>query len=603
MPNGMYGGVCVSAYQKKKDLFCFVLINSYLCPQKEEMYMKKSVSLLLALMACTLLSARQVEVPSSSQTRPFPLTRLPVAFPVTFPILGGELSNSAATCVDDIDAVMPRMRQMGLNTVLVPAYWEFIEPVEGLFDFTLTDRVIDKARENDLKVIFLWFGAWKNSMSCYAPLWFKTDTKRFPRAMTKTGKPMEIASCFSEKVLEADNRAFASFMRHLAEKDKGTGTVIMMQIENEIGMLEAARDHSPLAEKAYQSQIPKELWKTLGIQQPHTWLELFGDDPYGEEKFMAYHYAKYVEQLAQTARSIYDMPLYVNAAMNSRGRQPGQYPSAGPLAHLIDFWHAGAPSIDLLAPDIYDTGFKGWAERYALPDNPLFIPESRCCVNSGVRAMYVFGEHQALGFSPFAIDQAAPEETESVTKAYDLIRQCSGAWCQNSKPKPSWGLLFDQQDKERIINDGETVITCRHFFTLPWDPRATDGSEWPEGGAMLLKMGANEYLLAGSGIVVSFATAYEKTFEEEKTLGEDGFVIEGEKVKGERQRVGASAGMKVKRFSGKRMGIASVDEVCIDAQGKPQYIRRENGDQDHQGRHARISCGEWKILHIKLYEY
>ena len=103
-----------------------------------------------------------------------------VTFP--FPILGGELSNSAATCVDDIDAVMPRMRLLGLNTVLVPAYWEFIEPIEGQFDFTLTDRVIDKARENDLKVIFLWFGALKNSMSCYTPLWFKTDTKRFPRA-------------------------------------------------------------------------------------------------------------------------------------------------------------------------------------------------------------------------------------------------------------------------------------------------------------------------------------------------------------------------------------------------------------------------------------
>lgn len=555
------------------------------------MNMKKVFSILLALMACATLEARQVQFFAGQSERR--LSGL-------FPILGGELSNSAATCIDDIDAVMPRMRQLGLNTVLVPAYWEFIEPIEGQFDFTLTDRVIDKARENDLKVIFLWFGAWKNSMSCYAPLWFKTDTKRFPRAMTKAGKPMEIASCFSEKVLEADNKAFGSFMRHLAEKDKGIGTVVMMQIENEIGMLEAARDHSPLAEKAYQSQIPRILWKTLGIQQPRTWQEHFGDDIYGEEKFMAYHYAKYVEQLAQTARSIYDMPLYVNAAMNSRGRLPGQYPSAGPLAHLIDFWHAGAPSIDLLAPDIYDTGFKGWAEQYALPNNPLFIPESRCCVNSGVRAMYAFGEHQALGFSPFAIDQAAPEETESVTRAYSLIRQCSmlnaqssKPNAQSSKPKASWGLLFDQQDKERIINDGQTVITCRHFFTLPWDPRATDGSEWPEGGAMLLKLATNEYLLAGSGIVVSFATAYEKAFEAEKVLGEDGFVVEGKK----------ELTVDKKRFYGKRLGIASVDEVSVDSLGRLNYIRRENGDQDHQGRHARISCGEWKILHIKLYEY
>jgi hypothetical protein len=514
-----------------------------------------------------------------------------VSFP--FPILGGELSNSAVTCVEDIDNVMPRMRALGLNTVLVPAYWELLESTEGRFDFTLTDRVIDKARENGLKVIFLWFGAWKNSMSCYAPLWFKTDTKRFPRAMTKTGKPMEIASCFSANVLQADNKAFTAFMRHLAEKDKGIGTVIMLQIENEIGMLEAARDHSPLAEKSYDTPIPKVLWKTMGLRQTKTWRECFGDDPYGEEKFMAYHYAKYVEQLAQTARSIYDMPLYVNAAMNSRGRQPGQYPSAGPLAHLADFWHAGAPSIDLLAPDIYDTGFKGWADRYALPDNQLFVPESSCCENSGVRALYVFGEHRAIGFSPFAIDQGDPQSTASVTEAYRLIRQVYDL--KEASSYRRWGLLFDQQDKERTIIDDKTVITCRHFFTLPWDPRATDGSEWPEGGAMLLRLAKDEYLLAGSGIVVSFATEYEKQFEEEKELGEDGFVAEGKPSKEQKSIPN--------RFLGKRKGIGFVDEVRVDSLGQLRYLRRENGDQDHQGRHARISCGEWKILHIKLYEY
>lgn len=514
-----------------------------------------------------------------------------VSFP--FPILGGELSNSAVTCVEDIDNVMPRMRALGLNTVLVPTYWELLESTEGRFDFTLTDRVIDKARENGLKVIFLWFGAWKNSMSCYAPLWFKTDTKRFPRAMTKTGKPMEIASCFSANVLQADNKAFTAFMRHLAEKDKGIGTVIMLQIENEIGMLEAARDHSPLAENTYDAPIPKVLWKTLGLRQRKTWRECFGDDPYGEEKFMAYHYAKYVEQLAQTARSIYDMPLYVNAAMNSRGRQPGQYPSAGPLAHLADFWHAGAPSIDLLAPDIYDTGFKGWADRYALPDNQLFVPESRCCENSGVRALYVFGEHRAIGFSPFAIDQSEPQSTASVTEAYRLIRQVFDLEEVSSYRR--WGLLFDQEDKERTIIDDKTVITSRHFFTLPWDPRATDGSEWPEGGAMLLRLAKDEYLLAGSGIVVSFATEYEKQFEEEKELGEDGFVAEGKPSKEQKSIPN--------RFLGKRKGIGFVDEVRVDSLGQLRYLRRENGDQDHQGRHARISCGEWKILHIKLYEY
>ena len=517
-----------------------------------------------------------------------------------FRILGGELSNSAATSVEDIDEVLPRMKQLGLNTVLVPVYWELLEPEEGKLDFTLVDRTIDVAREQGLKVVPLWFGAWKNSMSCYAPEWFKRDIKRFPRAVTAAGKPLEIASCFSDNVLQADLKAFSALMQHIAEKDSQHEVVIMMQIENEIGMLESARDHSPLAEAAYRKMVPQTLLKALNIKKQGTWAEVFGTDDYADEQFMAWHYACYVEHLAKAARSIHDMPLYVNAAMNSRGRKPGEYPSAGPLAHLADIWKAGAPSIDILAPDIYDTGFKSWASQYAMPLRPqdggkvknrLFIPESRCCENSGVRALYAFGEHQALGFSPFAIDQASPKETESVVRAYALLKQMASAGLLNSKM--SWGLLFDQEDRERVIDDGDVVMTCRHYFTLPWDARATDGSTWPEGGAMLVRLDKYDYLLAGSGVVIDFKTRTEKQQSQQKQLGEDGFAEAGN---------GAS-GVQASRFNGKRLGLLAVDEVSIGNEGKMHYLRRHNGDQSHQGRHARISVGDWKILHIQLYEY
>ena len=537
-----------------------------------------------------------------------------------FPILGGELSNSAATSVSDIDDVLPRMKALGLNTVLVPIYWELMEqqkseaqslkPSEGQLDFTLVDRSIDVARQQGLKIVPLWFGAWKNSMSCYTPAWFKRDVKRFPRAVTAEGKPLEIASCFSDNVLQADLKAFSALMQHIKEKDPQREVVIMMQIENEIGMLESARDHSPLAEKAYRQPVPQTLLKALGIKKQGTWAEVFGTDDDADEKFMAWHYACYVEHLAKAARQIHDMPLYVNAAMNSRGRKPGEYPSAGPLAHLADIWKAGAPSIDILAPDIYDTGFKSWASQYAMPLRPqerlragestsgmggkvknrLFIPESRCCENSGVRALYAFGEHQALGFSPFAIDQASPKETESVTQAYHLLKQiANGKWLNS---KLSWGLLFDQEDKERIIDDEGVVMTCRHYFTLPWDSRATDGSTWPEGGAMLIQLGKYDYLLAGSGVVVDFKTRTEKQQEQQKHLGEDGFA-----------EAGSASQASTSTFKGSRLGLLSVDEVTIDEQGQMHYLRRHNGDQSHQGRHARISVGDWKILHIQLYEY
>lgn len=558
-------------------------------------------------------------------------------------ILGGELSNSAATCTDDIDRVMPEMKQLGLNTVLVPAQWDLIEPEEGKFDLTLIGHAIDKARENGLKVVFLWFGAWKNSMSCYAPLWFKEDTRRFPRALTSKGKPLEIASAFSKNVLEADKRAFDKLISYIADKDKDSATVIMVQVENEIGMLEDARDHSPEADKLFGSEVPQDLKDYLGkhaeglhpamlkrltgsstygsesgkrlrrkLEQGGTWSEMFGNDIYTDEIFMAYHYAKYVEQLAKSARRAHDLPLYVNAALNSRGRKPGEYPSAGPLAHLIDVWHCAAPSIDILAPDIYDNGFKDWAAQYHLHNNPLFIPESRCCENSGVRAMYIFGEHRAVGFCPFAIDQGAPADKASVSGSYAILRQLGPLLLGNGKRQSgsdgsgkarlanglwsnkTWGLLFDKTDRSRTITDDGLTITCSHFFTLPWDARAK-AETWPEGGGIIIKLGKYDYIIAGNGIVVTFQTSTEKAQEEQRTLGEDGFATAG--------AAPAANSNSATRFTGKRIGIGYVDQVSIDADGNIHYIRRDNGDQSHQGRHARISVGENKILHVRLYEY
>jgi len=137
---------------------------------------------------------------------------------------------------------------MGLNTVLVPAYWELIEKEEGKYDYTLTDEAINLARKHNLKIVFLWFGSWKNSMSCYAPLWIKENSRKYPRAVTKSGKPLEMMSAFSESNLNVDKRAFSHFLNHLAEYDKEDQTVIMIQVENEIGMLEDAREYGKVAD-------------------------------------------------------------------------------------------------------------------------------------------------------------------------------------------------------------------------------------------------------------------------------------------------------------------------------------------------------------------
>lgn len=504
-------------------------------------------------------------------------------------ILGGELGNSSASSKEDFRTIFPKLKDMGLNTVLMPVYWEMIEPSEGKFDFSVVDEAIKTAKENDLKIVPLWFGAWKNSMSCYAPSWVKTNSKRFPRAITEHGKPLEILSTFSNEVLQADLKAFNALLDYLKTHDKDN-TIVMIQIENEIGMIESARDHSKLADQAYSKGVPAALAKELKVKTGSAWNELAEEQDYADEMFMAWHYAKYIENLAKSAREkLPYTPIYVNAALDSRGRRPGQYPSAGPIARLANIWKAGAPSIDFISPDLYDPPFAPWFLQYDFPENPLFIPEIRRSSNSGAHAFYAIGQHNAIGFSPFSIENASPEEAARLKQAYTLLQKLQ-PYC--SPKYDSYGLLFDTantKDSKIVENDGIKTIS-NHFFTLPWDSRATDGSIWPDGGGMIIQLDKDDFLIAGTGIVVKWESSNEVSSSEKK-LGEDGFILSGDDS--------SESDWKGKQ----RIGILSCDEVDINPDGSFNVIRRLNGDETHQGRHVRIGVDDYKALHVKLYRY
>ncbi|MBO7568618.1 MAG: beta-galactosidase, partial [Bacteroidales bacterium] len=128
-----------------------------------------------------------------------------------FLMRAGELGNSNASTVDYYNRiVVPNLLKQNINTALVPVYWDLMEPTEGKYDFSLVDNVIKTSEKNGLKVVFLWFGAWKNSMSCYVPAWVKKDVKRFQRAESKDGVRQEILSPFSSEALKADRAAFCA---------------------------------------------------------------------------------------------------------------------------------------------------------------------------------------------------------------------------------------------------------------------------------------------------------------------------------------------------------------------------------------------------------
>src|SRR5690606_26224069 len=107
------------------------------------------------------------------------------------------------------------------------------------------------------------------------------------------------------------------------------------------------------AQRATLAPELRERWVAQGARETGTWTEIFGDGPATSELFMAWAFGRYVEVIAAAGRAEYALPLYVNAALIRPGYQPGQYPSAGPLPHLIDVWRAAAPTIDFISPDIY----------------------------------------------------------------------------------------------------------------------------------------------------------------------------------------------------------------------------------------------------------
>lgn len=288
-----------------------------------------------------------------------------------FLALAGELGNNAATSLEYMKPIWPRLAAANLNTVLAAVSWAMFERSEGKFDYTLIDGLIQDARQQHLRLVFLWFGSWKNTWSSYTPDWVKKDFQRFPRVQLRDGSGTERLTPLSETNRDADARALAAFMRRVREVDGEAHTVIMIQVENEVGVIPDARDHSPAANAAYDQPVSKDLmdylqkhketlipelrakWQTAGFKSSGNWETVFGPGLATEDLFMAWHYARYIGKLVEAGKAEYILPMYANAALIRPNYAPGQYNSGGPLAHSMDIWRAGGPQIDFLAPDIY----------------------------------------------------------------------------------------------------------------------------------------------------------------------------------------------------------------------------------------------------------
>ena len=308
--------------------------------------------------------------------------------------LGGEASNSSGYNDLESETAFKATKMINGNTVEIPVYWENIEPVEGKFDFTAVDALLAGARRYEIKLILLWFATWKNGNMDYAPGWVKTDPQRFKRVISSGGENLWVLSSHCEATLEADKKAFIALCNHLKKMDINEHTVIGLQIENEPGIVGSDRDYSPEGQAAFDSNVPARLmaavqkagkgnvyniWQETGGKKSGTWLELFGWQ--AGEIMTAWSIANYIENIAASAKKVYNIPMFVNVWMMEQGWPiPGEsYPSGGAVSKVLDIYKWFAPHVDFIAPDIKPLAHKQYESMcasYSRDDNPLYLPET-----------------------------------------------------------------------------------------------------------------------------------------------------------------------------------------------------------------------------------
>ena len=434
-----------------------------------------------------------------------------------FIILGGQVGNPTGFS-DRMERVWPKFKSLNANTIEFPIYWEQIEPVEGTFDFSDLDKIIVGLRSQGLRAVPLWFGTYKNGAMDYVPAWVKVDTKRFPRVLDYGERPIGVLSPHGQATLEADRTAYAALMKHLKEFDGTDHTVIMMQVENESGILGSVRDYSPDATKLFNGLVPEKLVAALK-KNPGTWKEVFGGR--AEEMFTGYYLSSYINEVAEAGKQVYPIPTCVNVWMggydtNDRMTEfdrPGEsYPSGGPQSHMIDLWKATAPGIDVIGPDIYHQSpiiYRTILTRYTRPDNPLYVIET----GRGIAPRFLFyalAEFSAIGFTPYGVDAGpGPDVTAEfadIAVGFRLL-------------KPALPVIAELQGTDKLkAAVEEDAITGRMLYFDGYDilvrfhppvrnaPPATapTGPVVPSGRVLVAQLGPDEFLLAGFDAALDF---------------------------------------------------------------------------------------------------
>ncbi|MGH9620035.1 MAG: DUF5597 domain-containing protein, partial [Bryobacteraceae bacterium] len=227
-----------------------------------------------------------------------------------------------------------------------------------------------------------------------------------------------------------------------------------------------------------------------------TWSEVFGSN--ADEMFMAWHYGLYVNQVAAAGKAQYPVPMYANTWLRGPNVPPGKFPSGGAQPETIDVWRAAGKAIDLYAPDIYARNFEDWCDWYNQEGNPLFMAETSGGARGQANVFYAVGKDNAISFSPFGIDSWRDKDN-LLGKSYSVLMQLAPLILQHQGDGTMTGFVLN--------TDHPSVTATMKGYKLDISMDRIFGGKAKHGYGLVIAIGPNEFVGAGSGFRVKFSPA------------------------------------------------------------------------------------------------
>lgn len=425
-------------------------------------------------------------------------------------VMAAQLHNSSAWPAV-LPSAWPDIEALHANTLEAPVYWEQFEPRPGQYDATNIDALIDQSRAHGVHLILLWFGSWKNGQMHYVPEWIKSDPAHYPRVLGEHGEPVDDLSPYAPANLQADRNAFVALMRYLKQKDGRQHTVIMVQVENEPGLIGTVRDHGAAAEALFHAPIPVAL--ATALHKPAgNWHDVFGAD--ADEMFNAYGIARYIDQVAAAGKAEYPLPMYVNTWLRYKGKHmPGyDYPSGGATWNVLDLWKASAPHIDLIGTDIYSTDYDEFTKvvnQYTRPDNPPWVSETGYDTGNAPFFFDVLARG-GIGFSVFGVDHDEDTPTRRAATAaharnFELVGDIQRQVAQAAFDGRLLSAVEQRGRPLQVLDLG--TWQARVLFGAPhWGdaPAELQGNPSADGHILVIRESSTQFLLAGFDARVEF---------------------------------------------------------------------------------------------------